>query len=163
MLYEKCTLSGQTGHKQHFIWRTGGLHKLRADASVLLLYSDNLRSKVVGTVNNVCFKSNKHKIMFFFSFKTTVSEVLEAAQGFRNKANGRVYICVHVCVGLRGKMCLRVTEWTSAVFSHLGSLFFSCVAFLSSCMSSAESLRLQLETQADFVPTTVHVLPVDQT
>lgn len=95
------------------------------------------------------------------SFKTTVLEFLEAAGVFRDKANERVYICVHMCVGLRGKMCLRVTEWTSAVFSHLGSLFFSCVAFLSSCLSPAESLRLQLETQADFVSTTVHVLPVD--
>lgn len=90
----------------------------------------------------------------------TVLEVLEAAWGFRVKAKE----CVHMCVGLRGRMCLRVAEWTFAVFSHLGSLFFSCVAFLSTRLSSRRIfLRLQLETHADFVSTAVHVLPVNQT
>lgn len=66
------------------------------------------------------------------SFKITVLEVLEAAWGFRVKAKD----CAYVCVGLRGKMCLRVAEWTFVVFPHLGSLFFSCIAFLSSSQSS---------------------------
>lgn len=66
------------------------------------------------------------------SFKITVLEVLGAVWGLKVKAKE----CVHMCVGLRGKMCLRVAEWTFAVFSHLGSLFFSGVALLSSCLSS---------------------------
>lgn len=35
-------------------------------------------------------------------------------------------------------------------------VFFSCAA------RPADSLRLQLKTEADFVPAGVHVLPVDQ-
>ncbi len=49
----------------------------------------------------------------------TVLVILEAAWGFRDKAKEGV----RVCTGLRGKMCVRVTEWTSVVFPHLG-LFF---------------------------------------
>lgn len=63
----------------------------------------------------------------------TVLEVTEAAWDFRVKAKE----CVHMSAGLRGKMCLRVAEWTFVVFPCLGcSLFFSCVAFLSSCLFS---------------------------
>lgn len=70
-------------------------------------------------------------------------------------------MCAYVCRTQREDVFVRVAEWTFVVFSHLGSLFFSCVALL--VCSPIEPLRLQLESQSDFVSTTVHVLPVNQT
>lgn len=68
-------------------------------------------------------------------------------------------MCAYVCRTQR-EIYLRVAEWTFVVFSHVGS--FVLLSSLLICPAS-ESLCLQLETHADFVSTTVHVLPINQT
>lgn len=108
----------------------------------------------MGTLNNVNFEKNQHGIMLI-----TVLVILEAAWGFRVKAKEHV----HVCVGFRGKRCFRVAEWTSVVFPHLGLFLYSSSVVLPFVCSSIKSLRLQLETQPNFVSTAVHVLAVNQT
>lgn len=70
------------------------------------------------------------------SFKITVLEVLEAAWGFRVKAKE----CVHMCVGLRGKMCLRVTEWTFCCVFTFG--FFNLLLGYFPLLSSVLPMNL---------------------
>lgn len=85
---------------------------------------------------------------------STVQEICEAANGFRFKAKGRVHVC-----RTRREDVSWVTELALVTFSHLGSFSFYDIAF----SLFLAFLCLQLETQADFVPATVHVLPIEQT
>lgn len=96
--------------------------------SVLLVYSDNIRL-FVEPVNNV--KYNQHN-MTFDSFKGTVLEVLEAVWGLRVKAKE----CVHMCVGLRGKMCLYASLSGPLWCFHIWALYSSPVLLSSSVLPS---------------------------
>lgn len=76
---------------------------------------------------------------------STVQEIHEAANGSGFKAEGRV----HVCRTRRGVGFGDVL--TFGLFLFLQYCFPLFLAFLC----------LQLETQADFVSATVHVLPIE--